>query len=437
VFARARLQITVAYAVVLVLTIGALGAAAYAVVRHQLDDEINRSLATALDQIEALPAGQPADESGERPDEDSSHDADDDEDDDGRDGEGGGIVFSISPDVFFVTTDADGTVLTNPRRVDLGAVSFADLIAGSQAGDTRRDVSSEHGRFRIITTETTGSETAFLHVGRSLEARDRQLRTLVLVFGAGGGAALALSAGAGYWLAGCTLRPIRESLETQRRFVSDASHELRTPIAVVKANNELLLRHPDQTVEANLDQVEAIAVESDHMARLVSDLLTLARADEGRAELTPERFDLAALAAEVARDMEPLADSRGLTLRTRFSPANIRGDSQRLRQLATILVDNALKYTPAGGTVSVSCAPAGRNVEMSVADTGPGIAAAEHARVFDRFYRVDKSRSRAEGGSGLGLAIARWIAEAHGGRITLQSRPGAGSTFTLRIPASD
>jgi len=204
----------------------------------------------------------------------------------------------------------------------------------------------------------------------------------------------------------------------------------------MKANNELLLRHHDQTIEANLDQVEAIATEADHMARLVSDLLTLARADEGRIEISRERVDVAELVAELARDIRPLAEARAITVETDLGPAPVEVDRARMRQLLLILVDNALKYTPSGGRVAVQTRRSGRRVVLSVADTGPGIAAEHHERIFDRFYRVDTGRARVEGGAGLGLPIARWIAEVHGGQIGVASTLGKGTTFTVRLPAA-
>jgi signal transduction histidine kinase len=135
--------------------------------------------------------------------------------------------------------------------------------------------------------------------------------------------------------------------------------------------------------------------------------------------------------------MEALALERGLTLTIDAEPLEVQGDRHRLRQLGTILLDNALKYTPSGGRVTVRCVRAGKHAELSVADTGPGIPAAEQARIFDRFVRADSARTRSAGGTGLGLAIARWIAESHGGRISVESQPGVGATFLVRLPLAD
>ncbi len=429
-FQRARLQLTVWYACVFAAILAVVGSLAYLTIRRDLDNEIDASLESAMHGLE-LGIVQLDPQSGlfpffqGRPDDD--HDDDDDHKRDPK------LEATLSSDLFYVAT-MGGDVVANPRRVDLEGVDLEALEESASDGAELTDVAGDHQRFRILSQP--GPEGSYIHVGRSLDARDRQLRTLAIVLGAGGLTGLTLSTAGGFWLAGRTLSPIRRSLEMQRRFVSDASHELRTPIATVKANNELLLRHHDQTVEANLDQVEAIATETDHMARLVSDLLTLARADEGRLEIVKERVDLAGVVSELVRDVQPLAEARGVALVDDTSAAQLEGDRARMRQLAMILVDNAVKYTPSGGQVTVRTRKAGRKVELVVSDTGPGIAAEHHARIFDRFYRVDTARARRDGGTGLGLPIARWIAEVHGGQIHVDSGPGLGATFTVRLPAA-
>ena len=424
-FGRARLTLAGFYAAVMAVTILAIGAVAYVVISHSLNDDINSAITATQagvlhdpGRFGSLLVGSPVAPRGH-----------DDEET---------AAGSVSSDVFFISTDQNGAVISNPRRIDAEHLPLAQLTRNANAGNGWSDVSGDGHHYRVLTTAVNSSQGLFyLHVGRSLDARDSQLRTLALVFGLGGLAAVVLSAVGGLWLAGRALVPIRTALETQRRFVSDASHELRTPIAVVRANNELLLRHPEATIEANFDQVEAIAGETEHMTRLVEDLLTLARADEGRISIAPEHLDFGALVEEVTRDMGALAELKGLDLSGDCNAGEVNGDPQRLRQLAVILIDNALKYTPAGGRVRVSCRRAGRRVELRVSDTGPGIAPEHQKRIFDRFYRVDASRARSAGGSGLGLAIARWIVEAHHGRLTVESIPGNGATFVVRLPARE
>jgi two-component system sensor histidine kinase CiaH len=427
-FGRARLTLAAFYAAAMAITLLAVGGIAYVIVSRSLDDDINSAITATQASVLHDPgrlgsllvaAPLPAPQRG-------------------HDDEFAASGVVLSSDVFFISTQSDGAVISNPRGVDVQHLPLARLVGNVATGASWSDVSADGHRYRILTSSVSSPQGVFyLHVGRSLDARDSQLQTLALVFGFGGLAAVVISAVGGLWLAGRALVPIRTALETQRRFVSDASHELRTPIAVVRANNELLLRHPESTVESNFDQVEAIAGETEHMTRLVEDLLTLARADEGRMAIAHEPLDLGALVEEVTRDMGALAEVKGLELTGDCSLGDVNGDPQRLRQLAVILIDNALKYTPAGGRVRVTCRRAGRRVELRVSDTGPGISSEHQKHIFDRFYRVDASRARAAGGSGLGLAIARWIVEAHHGRLTVESVPGDGSTFVVRLPVRE
>lgn len=421
-FQRARLQLTAWYTGALALVLLTVAGTAFLLVRRSLDGEINQSIDQTRSELVA--GGQLVVSPPSPPDRQSRP-----SDDDFR----GELVQS---DVFYVTTGQDGTILTNPRRINLQDFNFAALTKAASSGDARTDISVDGHRYRVDSQPIAGG-TQFVHIARSLDARDHQLSTLVWVMGLGGVIGVVLSMVGGFWLAGRTLAPIRNSLNRQRQFVSDASHELRTPVAVIRANNDLLLRHPEQLVGQNQDSVDAINDEAIHMTRLIEDLLTLARADEGRLALEREQFSLTEMLADVARGLGPVANSRQVKLSTDLAPAEVTADRQRLRQTATILLDNALKYTPSGGSVTLRCRASGRHAEFSVCDTGPGIAAADQHRIFDRFARVGQARARAEGGTGLGLAIARTIAEAHGGGISLESTPGRGSTFTVRIGATE
>jgi signal transduction histidine kinase len=171
------------------------------------------------------------------------------------------------------------------------------------------------------------------------------------------------------------------------------------------------------------------------MGRLVANLLLLARGDEARA-IARRPVELDVLLLEVARQARALAQGVSVTL-SHEDQALVRGDADLLKQLLLNLVDNALTYTPPGGHVDLALSVADGQARLAVRDTGPGIAPADLARIFERFYRLDRARSRRSGGAGLGLAIARWIAEAHGGRIEVQSTVGQGSTFTVVLPLAE
>jgi signal transduction histidine kinase len=214
----------------------------------------------------------------------------------------------------------------------------------------------------------------------------------------------------------------------QQRFVADASHELRSPLTAIRGNVDLLRRGAadDSTALAAIDD------ETARMTRLVTDLLTLAQADAG-VPMAQEVVELDALLLDVYRQTRDQAPH--LTVRLRHEDqALVPGDPDRLRQLLLNLTDNALRYTPVDGIVTFSLWREDGWVRVAVSDTGIGIASEDLPHIFERFYRADKSRSRAAGGTGLGLAIARWIAQAHGGRIEVESTLGTGSTFTVWLP---
>ena len=224
---------------------------------------------------------------------------------------------------------------------------------------------------------------------------------------------------------------LHDAFEDQSRFVSDASHELRTPLAIIRGRSEVLLLKPSLDVETR-EGLGMIRDEAGRMGRLVANMLLLARGDDAfRIDRRPVEMDT--LLLEVARQGRVLAQEIEVVI-GQIDQAVALGDADLLKQLLLNLVDNALTHTPPGGRVELALAIAGAEVYLAVSDTGPGIAPAELQRIFERFYRPDRTRSRRSGGAGLGLAIARGIAEAHGGRILVQSVVGRGSTFTLALP---
>jgi signal transduction histidine kinase len=228
--------------------------------------------------------------------------------------------------------------------------------------------------------------------------------------------------------------PISGAFTRQREFVADASHELRTPLSVLLSSIDAveMTIEPEGFVEKLLANMR---LEVKRMTDLVSDLLTLARSDSNSNVLKKETFDFRAFAEKAIESVSPLAAEKEISL-SMEAPSSLKatGDSQRLSQLLYILLDNAIKYTPAEGQVKLSLRNAGNELWFSVEDTGIGIKKEDFPRIFERFYRVDKSRSRQVGGHGLGLSIAKWIVDTHGGAIHLSSEVGKGSKFTVRIP---
>lgn len=230
---------------------------------------------------------------------------------------------------------------------------------------------------------------------------------------------------------------LERSFTALRRFTADASHELKTPLTVLRAGVERALTMTRMPPES-LAPLEETLQEINRMTELVDTLLTLARADEGTAPLHREPVDLRRLVEETRETGELLAEQAGVTMRVTApdEPAVVEVDASRIRQLVLNLLTNAVKYTPSGGRVTLWLEREDSRVKLGVSDTGIGIAAGDLPHVFDRFWRADTARTRTSErpGVGLGLAICKWIAEAHGGTIEVQSRPGRGTTFTVTLP---
>jgi heavy metal sensor kinase len=239
-----------------------------------------------------------------------------------------------------------------------------------------------------------------------------------------------------------TLNAMLDRLEAgvtaRRRLVADASHELRTPLAAMRAELDVSLRDEERT-HAERATLHSVREDVDRMSRTVDNLLTLALADDGRLQLLHGPVELQQLAESAVAPLEALAAASDVALRVTGEPCTASGDPQRLHQALTNLIENAIKFTGAGGggEVTVSSWRAGDRVGVTVADDGPGIPGEARARGVDRFYRADRSRSRESGGSGLGLAICFEIANAHGGRIWVQSDEGQGSAFSIELPGYD
>jgi signal transduction histidine kinase len=273
-----------------------------------------------------------------------------------------------------------------------------------------------------------------VQVGRSLDAHQKQLRTLLIVLLATGFGGLGLATIGGLFVAGRALRPVREAFQRQRAFVADASHELRTPLTLLRGNAEILEMNAGPNLqEADSQSLKEIVRQTEHIERLISDMSALARMDEGQLLLELAPVDIDALLRASAEDARNLSAGRDLqiTLET-HGELKVVGDETRIRELLLALVDNAVRYTPDGGTISLRGDSMDSTVEISITDTGPGIPQEHIERVFERFYRVDPSRSREHGGSGLGLSISRAIADAHGGTLTASSTE-EGATFRLRL----
>jgi len=319
------------------------------------------------------------------------------------------------------------------------------------------------------------TELGTLIIGRSTQQIEQALHGLVRTLIIAVPLALALAAGGGIFLARRALKPVDKIAQTaqkigegdlsqrinvntkdelgrlattlnemigrlekafqrQKQFTSDASHELRTPLAVIEAESTLALQK-ERPPSDYRQSLEIVSREARQMSSLIDKLLTLARSDAGKEQWNFTEVDLSKLTTNLSTDVEVLCQEKGLSFQLgQTQDLVVKGDEARLRELFMNLLDNAIRYTPSPGTVSLSLRREGQMAVVAITDTGIGIPAEDIPSIFERFYRVDKSRSRAEGGSGLGLAICRHIAEAHGGKIEVESQVGAGSTFSVWLP---
>ena len=332
---------------------------------------------------------------------------------------------------FQLVLGPQGQILANPQNL-----AAADLQALSRTAPGYHDATVDREPARVYVRPLAPGDPTLLLLGRSVEAEREALSRLVVALLASGAGAVVLAIAGGWFLSGRALVPIALAFHRQRDFVADASHELRTPLTVIRAAADLLDRHGDEPLAQNRELLDDLRAEVARMERLAEDLLTLARSDAGELALARGRVDLAAFATDAIRRTRALAEERGVVLDHRHEGAAlvVDADPDRLAQALLILIDNALRHTRRGGHVSVGTRRERGDAVVRVRDDGEGIAPADLPHVFDRFYRAGKART-AEGGAGLGLAIARALVRAHGGELSLESAPGAGTTATIRLPA--
>ena len=343
-----------------------------------------------------------------------------------------------SSDTFVLYLDPTGGLVADPSRVTLPGLPVPAALAGAvAAGGDLRTVHLGGVAVRLLTLSIGSSSkpAGFVQAGFVLTLHDAQSASLVLAITVVGLVGLV---GAGLVTLIVTRRalaPIRASFDAQLRFVADASHELRTPAALIRATAEVLARESLVSPEAG-PLIEDIVAESDLLGRLVGDLLMLSTGAAADLGLDRRPVDLAELARTAVRRVEPLAEERGVDVVVDAAGGvTVSGDRDRLLQLILILVDNAIDHAPAGTPVQVAVGRRGSSALLTVTDQGPGIPVEARERVFQPFARLDASPRRGRGGAGLGLAIARRLVVAHGGRIGVAAGPGGGARFEVTLPA--
>jgi len=383
--------------------------------------------------------------------------------------------------LYFYSGDQLMEVSAPGISVSLSQEFVSKAIAGSSAFTTSQTTEGETLRLVAVSINLStlgpppGIQPAALVIARSTRQIENILARLAVTLAIAVLFTLALAAGGGIFLAGRALKPVDKIAQTaqeieendlsrrinvntkdelgrlaatlnamigrlekafqrQKQFTSDASHELRTPLAVIEAESTLALQK-ERPPNDYRQSLETISQEARQMSSLIEQLLALARADAGKEQWNFTEVNLGKLITNLGTDVEVLCQEKGLSFQLgQIQDLVVKGDEARLRGLFMNVLDNAIKYTLSPGTVSASLRREGQMAVVAIKDTGVGIPAENIPFIFERFYRVDKSRSRAEGGTGLGLAISRHIAEAHGGKIELESQVGSGSTFSVWLP---
>jgi len=350
------------------------------------------------------------------------------------------IVVATSDGTVNYTTDCPPVVFPAPCLPQDFKALNKDAVRGAlNNGNDIRTMSFRHQPVRALTFSESfphPNVQFVIQISHDASGEDDALRELRLLLILGGALGILLAGLGSVFLAGRALVPIRQAFARQRQFTADASHELRTPLALVRANAEMLERGGASLRFADAELVHEIIRETDHLNRLIGDLLTLARADSESIAIESKPVDFRTLVAGVHEDLSLIAESRGIASDIALNGAiTVQGDEVRLRQLLLILLDNALKYTDPGGRVDLSLARVNNRAYLTVADSGIGIPQADLAHIFERFYRVDRSREHESGGTGLGLAIAHWIVDAHQGNIKVDSKLGRGTKIVVELPA--
>lgn len=460
-----RASLTLVYAVVLAVILTAEGFAYHAALRAQFENSVTADLedrARALHGYLQFDRGQLA----------LNYDVNDADE----------AAFIGEATRFFQVYDAaTGQLLRqSPGMAALGLKFTAAEVAEFRGASGLRDVQTDRGRLRITSTVLNAPGGVYLvQVGALLDRLDTSLQEFdrVLIIRTAGGLVIAVLMGLIF--SGWALAPLRRlagdakdieitnlrarlpvrgaddeldqvavafnqalarlerSVNEMRQFSAAVAHELRTPLAILRGEAEVALASAF-TLDQAREQLASQLDEYDRLTRLINQILTLARAESGEIHVTLAPLDLSSLAAAVGDQVEPLAGAKDITLSQHIEPGvRVSGDAGWIERLLLILLDNAIKFTGARGTITLRVTRAGDRAKLVVEDTGVGIDSEALGHIFEPFYRADVAQTRQTEGAGIGLALARWIAGMHGGALTAESTPGRGSAFTLTIPAGD
>ena len=333
---------------------------------------------------------------------------------------------------FMIETDSSGKQVNSKSQVEIdGSVSSSALQEAIA-------INTDQGQFSL-----DGSDWAFvrqplnsghLYTFMDVTAQQGILTNLIYTFTAVGVVMLILLFFTSRYFANRSIRPVQDAFDKQKQFIADASHELKTPLAVINTNADVLLANPDETIRSQSKWLHYIKGETERMSRLTGDLLYLTEMEDARPTMMHSTFDLSETAENLILTMEAVIFEKELSLEYDITPGlTIEGSSQQMQQVIMILLDNAIKYCNPRGSITLTLHRHNQQTVLSVSNTGEGIAPQHLDRIFDRFYRTDASRARSQGGHGLGLAIAKSIVEQHGGRIEAKSTVGESTTFSIYL----
>lgn len=409
-----RRRLTFWYAATLSLILILLGGGLYGVIHSQLAQQLDDSLRAATKELVRAARIREMEAVSTR----------------------GAVVDAVDelriPDRSLYLLDSTGAPISPRSATPFIRRAARRAAAGASVSD-EVDVGSEHTlslhaeRFKLQSGQTLVAVVA----GDQVELTDRYAE-LIAAFGGAALAAIVLVAAGGYFLVQKATAPAERSMAYTRRFMADAAHELRTPIAVLRTRAEVALQQ-ERSSEDYAAVLRGMEHEAQRLGRVVDDLLMLARADAGERPVERTRFFLDDIVLDAAQSVRTLAQAAGVTLTVdEFEATPIVGDARLVRELVVVLLDNAVKFTPAGGDVRVRVLP-DPEPTLTIDDNGCGMAAEQMPHVFERFYRGDASRARG-GGAGLGLSIAQWIASVHDARLLLASEPGRGTRATVTFP---
>lgn len=454
-----RIRLTILYGILLALALAFYATGTSVYLLHDLKKQLDVSLDRDIETVEGSLSRSPSGEIGLR-----SQEGEANEDEPER-----GYLLEV--------WSTDGRLLYRSAALDGSSLGLPPELKGKQSGEPRSRRLSNGMRIRFASRlHRIEGQSVVVRLAVSEEPLWDEFWDMVSVFGIGLPITVLLIGFTGYIVAGRALRPVdmmanrarkisaehlnerlqivnpndelgqlgiafnetlanlEKSFEQLRRFTADASHELRTPLTAIRSVGEVALQNPGDAAYYR-DIIGSMLEEVNRLTRLVESLLTMSRADAGQIQLQPTSVGVLNLAKESAALLEVLAEEKYQTITVNGDPSlSVWADRLILRQALINLIDNAVKYSPSGGDIEVRVKAISNDVLIEIQDSGPGIPAEHIDKVFQRFYRVDKARTRAEGGTGLGLSIAEWAVSVHGGSVELSRASGPGCTFTIRLP---